>query len=611
MDSKTHYKMYKNGKKWCYAAIATMSVALGVFTSTHAAEADVNGNNQAATQVSVNSNVSTSAVSATSATVTAYSANSAATSQATSNSSASATVPTWQPANTQLSQAANSNDQSNQGWLDSATDANGKLNVSGWNASNQDVNKQYHYLIAYDQTQGRELSRVAVQNTERNDVANAHPGIFNAKYSGFNASLSLNGAQAGDTIRLVSRYTDAASGEGNRVDYWFDAIVLNKKSFWVDHFKQTSNGLHIDGWMQDDASVNKPYAYLIVLRDGKEIKRVHLALQKRNDVANAKSSSYNSLNSGFSADVNLDSYQLNGNLQFVLRFTDDAAGNGHYSDQRTQTYKTNAGWSDNFSISGNTIHYSGWHAAANAQGMKNQYIIVVDMNGKELYRTKLSGNQMNQSRSDVAKAYPWISDAAQSGFSVNIPLLASMNHKGIRIIHRYTDSNDGNSNYVDFWSGTELVNSGWQGGKYYDPTTGKIATGKVNINGRTYYFDNNGNQLSRGQVALQRALSMQGVNYVWGGNTPAGFDCSGLVQWAYGLDAGHRTTYTQQSLGAHHYDVANAPAGSLLFFGSDTAPYHVAMSLGNGNYVHAPEPGQKVKITSQRWFKPSFYVVLN
>ena len=94
------------------------------------------------------------------------------------------------------------------------------------------------------------------------------------------------------------------------------------------------------------------------------------------------------------------------------------------------------------------------------------------------------------------------------------------------------------------------------------------------------------------------------------GNTPAGFDCSGLVQWAYGLGSNYRTTYQQATLGTHQRDVVNAPKGSLLFFGSDSAPYHVAISLGNGTYVHAPEPGDVVKIGYSRYFKPSFFITL-
>lgn len=106
--------------------------------------------------------------------------------------------------------------------------------------------------------------------------------------------------------------------------------------------------------------------------------------------------------------------------------------------------------------------------------------------------------------------------------------------------------------------------------------------------------------------AVATALSMVGVPYVWGGTTPAGFDCSGLVQYAYGLS--QRTTTEQATIGAHHYDVTNAPAGALVFWGSDSAPYHVGISLGNGQYVAAPQPGQSVKTGSMQYYMPSFYI---
>ena len=152
----------------------------------------------------------------------------------------------------------------------------------------------------------------------------------------------------------------------------------------------------------------------------------------------------------------------------------------------------------------------------------------------------------------------------------------------------------------------------WQGQTYYfDPSTfTKVVNTDVTVNNVKYHLDANGvaKQVSNVDVKVDRALSQRGVPYVWGGNTPAGFDCSGLVQWAYGLDAGHRTTYQQATLGAHKRDVMNAPKGSLLFFGSDGAPYHVAISLGNGTYVHAPEPGDVVKIGYSKYFTPSFYI---
>lgn len=111
--------------------------------------------------------------------------------------------------------------------------------------------------------------------------------------------------------------------------------------------------------------------------------------------------------------------------------------------------------------------------------------------------------------------------------------------------------------------------------------------------------------------AVARAESVIGTPYVYGGNTMSGFDCSGLVQWAYGLSSTYRTTYQQQALGTHHYDVENAPAGAIVFFGSDSAPYHDGISLGNGTFIQAPDTGQTVKITSMSAYTPNYYVVIN
>ena len=154
----------------------------------------------------------------------------------------------------------------------------------------------------------------------------------------------------------------------------------------------------------------------------------------------------------------------------------------------------------------------------------------------------------------------------------------------------------------------------WKGQTYYfDPVTFmKVVNTDVTVNGTKYYLDNDGvaKAVSNVDAKVDKALSQRGVPYVWGGNTPAGFDCSGLVQWAYGLGPSYRTTYQQATLGTHKHDVINAPKGSLLFFGSDNAPYHVAISLGDGTYVHAPEPGDVVKIGYSKYFTPSFYITM-
>lgn len=105
------------------------------------------------------------------------------------------------------------------------------------------------------------------------------------------------------------------------------------------------------------------------------------------------------------------------------------------------------------------------------------------------------------------------------------------------------------------------------------------------------------------------ALTFLGVPYVWGGTTPSGFDCSGLVQYVYshfGINLG-RTTYTQQYAGTK-ISVASAQAGDLYFWGSYGSAYHVAIALGGGQYVMAPAPGQNVMVGSVSSYTPSFAV---
>ncbi len=100
--------------------------------------------------------------------------------------------------------------------------------------------------------------------------------------------------------------------------------------------------------------------------------------------------------------------------------------------------------------------------------------------------------------------------------------------------------------------------------------------------------------------AVQAAESMIGVPYVWGGNTPAGFDCSGLVQWAYaqvGISLPHYS-------GAQYDDTIQIPLadiepGDLLFYGPG-GDEHVAMYVGGGSMIEAPYTGASVWITGVR-----------
>lgn len=106
------------------------------------------------------------------------------------------------------------------------------------------------------------------------------------------------------------------------------------------------------------------------------------------------------------------------------------------------------------------------------------------------------------------------------------------------------------------------------------------------------------------------AYKYLGVPYVYGGKTPSGFDCSGFTAYvfreAYGIEIGGWTG-SQQYAGSQ-ISVGQAQAGDLLFWGPKGSPYHVAISLGNGQYIHAPTEGGVVEVNSTQYFTPSFAV---
>ncbi len=102
-----------------------------------------------------------------------------------------------------------------------------------------------------------------------------------------------------------------------------------------------------------------------------------------------------------------------------------------------------------------------------------------------------------------------------------------------------------------------------------------------------------------GQALVATAKRYLGVPYVWGGTSPKGFDCSGLVQYVcrqHGISL-PRTAASQRGAGTY-VSRANLQVGDLVFFKSGGRISHVGIYIGNGNMIHAPQTGDVVKISS-------------
>jgi cell wall-associated NlpC family hydrolase len=100
---------------------------------------------------------------------------------------------------------------------------------------------------------------------------------------------------------------------------------------------------------------------------------------------------------------------------------------------------------------------------------------------------------------------------------------------------------------------------------------------------------------------LKAAVSRVGMPYVWGGAGPKDFDCSGLVQWSF-AQAGlvMPRVADDQALTGPRVPLSRLEPGDLLFYHTDpsdpTYISHVAIYLGRGMMIQAPEPGMDVQI---------------
>lgn len=432
MEIKKHYKLYKDGKNWCAMALAVAAVSAGLVLGNTNVKADTPTDNVPVVKT---------------------------------------TNPTTGDANAELAsqeKAAQAKDNGNYGYLDAAQVVNNNdLHVSGWQATNQAAGKDNRYLVAYDSTTNTELGRTSItENVARPDVAKAYPDVVNAKDSGYQATMNnLDWSKVksvDDQIHIVSRYSDDANGEGNHVDNWSQPITLDKGNYaYLDNFGVKDNQLQVSGWNATNKALGKANHYVILYdrTTGHEITRVKVEPTVRPDVAKAYSQVINAKDSGFNTAFSLAGIDLNHELQIISRYSDAANGEGNYvsywyAPQKFAPANTsNQGSLDSFNLSNSQLIVSGWHATDYSQVENNHYLILFDNTNKTQVK---SIKVTNVARPDVAKAYPTVATAGQSGFNANFgPVKLTPGHS-YSLVSRYSTLDGGNgdngqSKTTDYW----------------------------------------------------------------------------------------------------------------------------------------------------------------
>ncbi|MCV7099670.1 C40 family peptidase, partial [Mycobacterium palustre] len=96
-------------------------------------------------------------------------------------------------------------------------------------------------------------------------------------------------------------------------------------------------------------------------------------------------------------------------------------------------------------------------------------------------------------------------------------------------------------------------------------------------------------------TVVQAALTQVGSPYVWGGAAPGGFDCSGLVMWAFqqaGISLPHSSQ--AQAVGGQPVSLSDLQPGDVVTFYNDAS--HSGIYVGDGMVIHSSTYGQPVRV---------------
>jgi cell wall-associated NlpC family hydrolase len=137
-----------------------------------------------------------------------------------------------------------------------------------------------------------------------------------------------------------------------------------------------------------------------------------------------------------------------------------------------------------------------------------------------------------------------------------------------------------------------------------DRVTAQRKTVRLRVHRRPWFGLQTAAPTPLGERAVTYAKRFLGAPYRWGGTSPGGFDCSGLVRYVYqrfGVELPH-SSYADFSLGRRVGRWALQP-GDLVFF---SGLGHVGLYVGHGRFIHAPHSGTRVEISSLREYAGSY-----
>lgn len=161
-------------------------------------------------------------------------------------------------------------------------------------------------------------------------------------------------------------------------------------------------------------------------------------------------------------------------------------------------------------------------------------------------------------------------------------------------VQLYDDANPESGVVGVFDNGTEMQILGVFGGWYkvkYGSQTGFVFS--------DFFVLNGGVTESAGQKIVDTAMQYLGTPYVWGGASPGGFDCSGLVNYVY-KECGYSINRTAASIyeNGTYVDISALQVGDAVCFSSYSDRIgHVGIYIGNGQFIHASSGSGSVIIS--------------